>query len=493
MKPINNNQKVLRRIEDSVKEVKQNPTTSKFFKFSMPDLKSVYDQGNQAMILNNMRKICDSDEMANFIQTSNYGPYIPELWPVVVAWYPEFPLKDLISVQSMDRPLAYMAFTSLKAGTNKADTVAGEMVETATGLRKIHGSYPTGEIHGEELTAEHLQYDNTEKTDTGALAYFPLTLAGDYSEMYAVNITSTDSDLNGKWVFGSVTGNTITFVKSGVEDQPDEVGVTMDTQTGALVIKEKSTASATTVSLASVYYVWDIQFSDKETIPSIVEDIELLTAEAKPRALGLRWSIFSEYVKKSQFGTNIRVDVTKRCLSLMYQFQTRYILDRMYNFSTVTEQEISMPTGNITVEAKVQEVLETLNKGAAQIIAENTGRMYGNRLVVGRDFRSWLESLPNIYWEQDPKGDPGYESPRKLGTFGPYEVFYDPHQANDKGFMTYRGEFWADAAYYLGEFMPVVPTDAVTLGTDVRSAFCSMEAHKYHKPNAVVPLKFTTA
>lgn len=102
-------------------------------------------------------------------------------------------------------------------------------------------------------------------------------------------------------------------------------------------------------------------------------------------------------MKKAQFGTDIRVDVTQRVLGLMFQYQCRYVLDTMYDFSTQDEVTITIPTSNITVESKAQEVLANLNK-VGQKIAQATGRMYGNKLVVGMDMRSWLESLPSTYF-----------------------------------------------------------------------------------------------
>jgi hypothetical protein len=475
---------VLKRIEDSVSKVRVSDSTKNLYEFSLPDLPTVYDKGNQASILLGCKRIMDSAEMVDFIKTSNYGPYVPELWPIVTAWYPEFPLKELISVQGMDRPLTYMAFSQLRTGTTKAGTVAGQLVETATGYRNIQGAYPTGEVQGEELVTADFAFDNTDKLSVGALVYYPLTLAHDYSEKYSIAITSTNSALNGKWAYDHVSGDTIYFVKGS-----DNTSVTLDVTTGALTIKEDAAAVAGTVSKAVVFYVWDIQVSDQNTLPQIIEDIKLISMEARPRALALKWSIFSEYVKKSQFGTDIRTDTTKRVLSLLFQYQCRYILDTMYNFSTETEVTVTIPISNITVESKCQEVLNSLGQTALKIAA-NTGRMFGNKIVVDRSMRAWLESLPDTYFKRNSEGDKGYDSPYALGTFGQFQIFYDPNQIAGKGFMTYRGTEWADAAYYMGEFMPIVPTDAITLGTDVREAFCSMEAHKYHKKNAVIPLKF---
>lgn len=475
--------KYLKRIIDSIETASKTPTAKSYFDVASEGM-SIYDKGVVAEILNNHKRIMDSEPAQNMIKTQNYGPFVPELWPIVAAWYPDFPLRELVCVQGMTQPLAYLVFSRLLAGTSKSETVAGEQVETPTGLRTIHGSYPTGEVHGEELQASDFTWDAGSKVATAALVYFPLFTGADYLSKFMINITSNQAQYSGKYVPDTVSGDTITFKTDNV----NKYQITMDIPTGGLMITQSS-ASANEVTNASVYYVWDIQTADKDNIPSLVEDLQRIAIEAKPRALGLRWSVFAEYEKKTQFGSDIRTDTSKRVLNLLYQYQVRYILDVMYNFSTGTKATITIPTSNITVESKAQEVLQSLNV-QAQEIARTTGRMYGNRLVVGRTFRSWLESLPSTYVEMYPYDEDGYESPRKLCKFGQYIVFYDPHMADNAGFMTYRGSFWADAAYYLGEYMPVTPTDAVALGVEVRSAFCSMEAHFYHKPNAVIPLEF---
>lgn len=182
----------LRKIMDSVENIQSKKTkAAEYYKVADSDLKTIQDKGFEAMILNNCEKIMDSAEMADFMKISNYGPFVPELWPIVTAWYPEFPLKDLISVQGMEQPLAYMAFTQLHTGTTKADTIAGQLVETATGLRKIRGAYPTGEVQGEELLAADFQFDGTDKTSSAALVYFPLTTALGYLEKFRVKIESS--------------------------------------------------------------------------------------------------------------------------------------------------------------------------------------------------------------------------------------------------------------------------------------------------------------
>ena len=49
-------------------------------------------------------------------------------------------------------------------------------------------------------------------------------------------------------------------------------------------------------------------------------------------------------------------------------------------------------------------------------------------------------------------------------------------------------EDWADSVYYVGTFLPMVPTDAVVLGVQARSAVIDMTGFYYHKKNGVVRL-----
>lgn len=488
----NKNKQYLQRINDSFERVQKGKHSSKYYNFAISDdseggLRSIHDRGVEAMLLSNFQKVYDSAECQNLITSPDYGPYVPEIWPVIAAWYPEFPLKELIAVEPMDKPLTYMFFSNLRAGTTKAPTQFGEMIETPLGMRYLHGSYPTGEVHGEELKEKDFQATTIDgkKAIVTTMAYYPLTVATGYADMYIVNVTAPAA-VAGKYVSDYVKDGFIYLKKA---DGTNSGKVVMELNTAGLYIYDESLTTVPTDIDVKVNYVWDIENATMCNVPSVTEDILMLPMEARPRALGLKWTLFSEFVKKSQFGTDIRTDVTRRVLALLFQYQCRYILDTMYDYSTESAVTVEVPSANITVEAKIQQLLSTLNK-IGQKIARNTGRMAGNRLVVGMDMKAWLESLPNTYWKSEDEGDKGYESPRKLGKIGNYEVYYDPQRADNAGFMTYRGSEWYDAAYYLGEFMPVVPTDAIVLGIEVREAFVSMEAHCYHKKNAVIPLEF---
>jgi len=471
----------------SRQSVSRNKIADAFLKVADDACTSMYDKGVCATLINNFAKITDSEIGTSFTNQSDFGPYIMEVWPLVTAWYPDFPLKDLISVQDMDKPLAYLFFSMLKTGTGKSETSVGDVVETALGRRNLHGKYPTGEIFGEVIPAAQIVSNKT------VLAYSPLNVrvTPGYLEKTIVKVgTDTYKAYN-------VVDGKVLFKLNGTAQA--ETVLAIEVATGIV------SGTALTGEL-TVNYVWDLDYANTETIQKVKEQIEMRPMEATPRAIALEWTIFSEYLKKSQFGKDIREDNTKRILNLIYQYQVRYILDEMYMYAegvetanrgsmTVVGDEatVVIPAGNVySLEVTNQKVMEQINhiKSAIEL---QTGRMEGNRMVVGVFFKNWLESLPDNFFKKVATTDNAFLGPREIGTYGTITIYYDPELAADKGFMTYRGAEFYDAAYYLGEYMPIVPTDAIALAVTVRSSFVSMEAYRYDKKQAVQKIVFSQA
>lgn len=472
------NKKFQKRISDSLEAIAKDNTASSYMRIADEDLKTIEEKGIQAGILSNYkRRVMDSDEGRSFMTTNNYGPYLPELWPIITAWYPEFPLKELISVQDMEQDLAYIITSELLAGTNKAGTAIGDKVETPSGPRTIQGKYPTGEIFGEELTADDLVFS----TDTvGALAYFPIMTDADALELLKVSATIGGVKYS-DWVVASVVSGVITMTSALASGSLE-----IEVATGVITFEDAE------VTAATVSYQWNIEYANDDNIPTVVEDMKMVPLMAKPRVIAMKWTVFSEYLKKKQFGIDIRTQTTKRVLDLMYQYQVRYILDKMYNGATGTPDTITVPsTAGVDLNVRVQQVLMALNK-VSQNVQAATGRIEGNQLVVGNTVKSYFESLPDTYFKPEAKGkDYGFNGPRKIGTIGRFQVYYDNSLGDLKAWMTYRGNEWYDAAFYMGVFLPLAPTDAINININVRQAFVEMVAYKLDKPAAIIPLTFS--
>ena len=471
---------------DNLDYVGKNATLQNAMKLADSDLKTFEEKGIQASLMSNFqRKVMDSEWGRDFMKTSNYGPFLPEVLPVIQAWYPNFPLKDLISVQDMQEPIWYIVTSELMTGTTKAPTLAGELVETPSGSRQIKGSYPTGDIFGEIVETADID-DETEGSDSFvqfALAYFPVI--GKTEKLAKTKLSVTTG--------GNVVDLYPTSSANGNIELADESGAytaTIEQQTG--VVSMHGFTSASAIESVDCAYVWNIEYANNKNIPTVVEDMKMKPMVAEPFAIAMKWTIFAEMVKERQFGKDIKTANTQRVLDLLYQMQVRYVLDHMYRFADkgTAEQTIyGVQTSVIDSNYKAQKIMENLNT-VSMMIAYNTGRIEGNRLVVGAGFKNYLESLPAQWYQPVQEADYGFQGPRKIGQFGRYMVFFDNELGWNKGFMTYRGSQWYDASYYAGMFMPFTPTDAININIDVQQAFAYMAAYEYDKPNGVIKLDF---
>jgi hypothetical protein len=485
---------VARRIQDSgvknMEHVLGHKIADSYFKVGSEGL-SLEERALEAGLLSNFAKIMDSAEGQALTTSQDFGPYVMEVWPLVTAWYPDFPLKDLISVQHMDKPLAYMFFSLLQAGTNKAPQAAGDVVETPLGMRQLRGKYPTGEIVGESILDNQI-----DATDGTIVAYYPLnveTIPG-YIEKTRVFISTNTYQAY------TVANGEILFKLNGTEQARTVIRI--DVATGVLTGSAiTSLAGSAGTEALRVNYVWNLDYATTENIQKVKETVELRPMEATPRALMLEWTLFSEYLKKSQFGQDIRETNIKRILNLMYQYQIRYILDELYDGATGTYtgaggSPVNVTTINLAIssnyslEVQAANVLKQL-KALANKVELASGRMEGNRIVVGQDFKAWCESMPSNIFKPTKNDASAFSGPREIGELSTFKIYYDPMRGADEGMMTYRGNEWYDATYYLGEYMPIVPTDAIALGVTVRESFVSMEAYKYDKPSCVFRIQFT--
>lgn len=480
------------RITDSCESARRTPVLARQMEAIKDSGLSIVEQGIEAQLLLNfknkvMDRINDSAEGVTRGQQvatmADFGPFVPEVLPVITAWYPEFPLRDLVSVQSMAQDLAYIITSELVTGTNKAPTLVGQIVENPMGQRKINGYYPTGVIMGEQIPGNQLVIENG--YIVGAVNYYALKTTPDYLEKFKlvvdINGTKTTYRSNG------VVGGDVLLKNAETGAAVD--GARWDIQSGGFYLPTTETTAENISIVAN--YVWNLDYAVDENIPKVKEQMKRTEMRAEPQALAMQWTIFAEALKKSQFKKDIRLENTKRVLDLLYQYQVRYILDDMYENALGAEATISIPeTGIYNVEVASQRVMNALKQQATNI-EYASGRMEGNRLVVGRNFKNWLESLPNTLFKPVAAPD-GFSSPREIGTYGSFKVYFDPRRGDDEGFITYRGSQWYDSAYYLGVFLPIVPMDAVAINVTVRQAFASMVAYKFDKPTCVIPLRFTT-
>jgi len=435
---------------------------------------TLLERFNSGSFMKNFQHILDSQTGTI---SADVAPFVSQVWPLIEGWYPMFPLKDLISVQPLEQPLGYIMFSKLVTANTASPTKAGDIVETPNGSRVIKGTYPTGEIIGEVI--EDIQSeDNTFKA---LLGFYPLSVGITNGDLNKIKIVINDHI----YVPLTIIGNTLSLTLFGGTSAS---GVELDIATGLITIPASVEASVTRINAS---YVRVLEYATKENLPKVKEFITNIPIEAKPRALSHEWTVYAEYLKKTQFNRDIAKDNMERMFNLLYQYQTRYILDELYEYATgngSVEYALTIPTGTVAVDNYVQKIKEQLSDVSA-IVEKANGRVEGNRLVVGRKFKGILESLDSHNFQMDDSKDMGYNNPRYLGKFGKYLTFYDPSLPVDKAFMLYKGNEMYESPYILAEYMPVTPTKLVPDGINMTETFCSMEAYKYTNPDGVVKIK----
>lgn len=460
---------------------------SDLMEFAISDGLSFEEKGVVSQLINNY---CEKVADAADITSGDFGPYVMEVFPIITAWYPDFPLKDLICVESLDKPFGYLFYSEMKANKGKAGQVVGDKIETPLGMRTLKGQFPTGEVFGEVIPSSQFSGNKS------VTAYAPLAVKNqqkNWFNKFKASVTASGTATTYSYS-GFGAGNTIELKNAAGSET-----ISINIQTGMIDLTAASTAQGKDVTLN---YVWDLDFATTYNLPSVKEEISKDIIEAQPRVLGIEWTVFSEYLKKSQFNQDVRNDNTKRILNLIYQYQVRYILTDLTSGAAgvFTPTEISaglnaveIPSSTaINLDVKANKVLEQL-KGIANKIEYASGRIEGNRIICGKNFKVFLESLNNTWVTLTPNantGKYGFSGPREIATFSTFKVYYDPDLAADETYMTYRGTEWYDGVYYLAEFMPITPSEAVNMGVTVKQSFCSMEAYYYQKPECV--FKFTT-
>jgi hypothetical protein len=468
---------LLDRVSDSEKYLTSDRGLSGSYSYACKELKQIADRKVQSGLLRNFGeyisnpiKVRDSDTRMG-MTTPSFGPFVPHVLPLYNAWYPNFPLKKLISVQDMDQDVAFILRSTLKTGTAKGRVGKGHIVENPKGSRIIYGEYPTGHVFGEELNNPGDLVTSSGNLE-GALKYQDI-LMGDL-ERAKTKFVVTDGTAK-TCVFSGMTGTKATFTGGGAT-------VDVDIITGII------TVHGTTATKVVASYVWNIENATDQNIPTLVEEVDRLQMQATPWLLSAKWSVFADFMRKTQFGTGIQEDVTTRVLNEMYDHQVRFILDDMYSNAAggnVTISPLSTPA--VALDVKVQDFLKKLNNVSMKVAVES-GRMQGNVIVAGNNWINYFDSILGNYKPVEGGNDTGFLGPREHGSIGRYTVFYDNQLPDNKAFMTYRGTQWYDAAYYMGVYLPIAPTDPIVINATVQEGFVSMVANHFDKPKAVVTM-----
>jgi hypothetical protein len=119
-------------------------------------------------------------------------------------------------------------------------------------------------------------------------------------------------------------------------------------------------------------------------------------------------------------------------------------------------------------------------------IRTNVGRGNGNKIVSGDNLLNFLRILsPDVFVRAEkPIGD----GPYFAGTLnGDYDIYYNPDYAATEFIMTYKGQSWWEAPYYVGTYLPLMSSQYL-LYPDFHGeqGYLAMDAYSFEYPTMVV-------
>lgn len=435
-----------------------------------------YQCATIAILADNVEKQLKAYKRAKNMSDANYseqvGPYIKHAMNIVSTLYTTMDLEELISIQPFKQKLGAFYFLNYTYATTKGDILAGETLFSATTKPKWSGNYSTQKVKNEAVT-----FGNVGANTVAALQYYPL-----YNpEMLELTIEGGTGA--GTYTFLTLVGSTISLQKNlgGAA-----VG-TVSQLTGAVVL---SGNHAATITGATCTYKWNSEkFVNKNQIPRIKISVDEVIVQAERRNLLFEIMLDASYDFDQQFGRDMNAELQSTVTQALQNELAFLVLENMMDGATgnngTTFSFNLTPDPQLSLQDHLQTFYVFLEDMSMQIY-KNLGRGMGNKIVSGNDLMKVLRTLPSTIWEPIPNSD--IKGPYKAGVLlGKYSVFHNPAYEEDEFMMTYRGESWWEASYYLGTYLPMMQSKFMMFpDMHGEQGYLAMEAHRYMFPQHTV-------
>jgi len=456
--------KVGKSLMDSNKEVK---TRINALTKAVTNL-SDYEVACNAILVDNVEKyVRDSARqrgISDSIFSSNFGPYLRHVMNLASVVYSTFELKDIISVQPLEKRIGALYFADYTYGTDKGDVTSGEKIFSPFGSLKRNGTYVSEIVKNEEPavvtpgTAFALDlfpvYDPTDLQFSKAALSFTFVDNASATQVLtygAAGITST------------CDGTTATVAKAGV----GSFAVTL--ASGAVTYTTDGKTIASGLKATYTYNSERAYRTDQSKIPKMSLNVieELVTAQ--PRQLIFETNLLASYDFDKQFGSSLNATMESAALQEMQNALAYQILDEMWAGAlTAYDVDNSKPTAfnidfayttGVTPFIPLAESFQAILLGLSRMstaIRGVYGRGTGTYVVGGSNLEALLRVIPNTYWaaikNPDLRGGPYYAG-RLVDT---YDVYINYGYNPDDIVVGYKGKEWFDASYFVGSYLPIM-------------------------------------
>lgn len=366
------------------------------------------------------------------VRTLNVGSFDRFAFPLIRAIYPNLIATEIVSVQPMQGPTSQIFFLDGRFGSAKGSVAAGQ-----TALSPINGHAPNTQYTAEVVVDEsYATGDGATATLAHTTAWLPIR-PGTLS-VKAGSVIAVDTG-NGTLAGTGITSGTVNYT------------------TGAVSVVFAVAPANALVITASYRYV--MEGNSQRPDMDINVTSRLVTADT--HSLTSNWSVESEQDFKMVHG----LDAQKTILSLLAE-QIRYEIDRdiiadlfvIAQANAVTTWDYTPPTG-VDYYRHQLSILNILAGVSNDIFYDTRGKAWGNFIVVGTNFATVLESLPQFASAERPAA----EGVVFTGTLGAFRIYKDPWLTKSTGIMGFKGDNWLKAGYVYTPYVPLWRGPIVTL------------------------------
>ena len=406
------------------------------------------------------------------------GPFKKHAFNIISAMYSTMDIAGIISMQPMTQKKGALYYMTTKYGSNKGAISEGDTAFSAkvAGTRSRYYSSPI--VKNEAIT---LTYDGSTNT-TATLEYHPL------KDPSTISLVITGGAAAGTWTYLSTSGTNYQLQKAGSGTADGTIGI----NTGIFTVAGDA---ATDNTAAVITYTWNSQkFSSSVPIPRVTVAVEEQDITAERRNLLVDMMLDTTFDFESQFGQSLDAAMQQNVIQLLQNEMSFRVLGEMYD-SADGGGSFSFdktPSAGLSKVDHAAGFAETLGEMSTQI-RNNIGRGTGNKIITGDGFIEFVDMLGGDKWKPAPV--PDGNGPYYAGKlFGKYDVYYNPDMSANTFMMTYRGNDWWSAPYYVGTYLPLMNSQFLVYpDMHGEQGFIAMDAYQYEFPKSVVKGTLTTS
>ncbi len=435
-----------------------------------------FDKATLAIMFDNVDKALLRYKMLKNLSDRTYsetvGPFKKHAFNIISALYTTFDLRDIVSIQPMTQKRGAIYKMVYNFASNKGSVRAGDTMFSPNAAGKRARYYSSPKVAQEPITWTFSTHS------TATLEYYPI------QKPETISIVVTGGSAAGTYTYLSTSNGNFLLQKDAGGANVGNINST----TGVVTL---SSVDATGDTGTVATYTWASEkFSSNSQIPKVTIGVTETEMTAERRNLLIDTMLDVSYDFEAQFAQSLNSEMESTVVQFLQNEVSFRALGEMFDGATGNGgATYNFDPDDCPAGTSLEEYAQVLYKLLATMstkIRSNVGRGEGNRIICGSNLLNFLRVLGTDKFRRAPK--PSGDGPYYAGNLnGDYEIYYNPDLAAADFFMTYKGDSWWQAAYYIGSYLPLMNSQYM-LFPDMHGeqGYIGMDAFSLEYPNMIV-------